>query len=293
MLKNKYMNLSILLFFSIIFILTGCSEIKFIESEQSIKIESKLIELADGTEKIEIDSSISDVLIKTEDRKDISVKLETYKNGPELSVDLGDTIKIKSDREDTFKLNIGFSENSKMTIIIPEMYNRNLEIKVSTGDLIGESFELNKFNCISSTGDVYIDQLIANSVKLDSSTGDLDIKKLVSEKIEIQTSTGDVNLENVSGNIIGETSTGNVTISYKEYASDISYDLSTSDIELVLNNANPNFEIDAESSLGDVEFNIPLSEVLEKKANKVKGKVGKGLYIMKLDVSTGDIIIKK
>ncbi|MCT4663254.1 MAG: DUF4097 domain-containing protein [Tissierellales bacterium] len=289
----KYRGLEIVAFIFMVLTLSSCSEIKIIENEQSLIVQEAKIEDLSNVEKIEIDTSITDVNLERVDSEFVEVKLETYDSGPKLSVSEGKVLRINAEREsEGLIINVGFTRSPKLKISVPKTYNKSYDIELSTGDFNAEDIIADSFKSHSSTGDIYISKLEANNTEFISSTGDIAVDNLSSENISVDSSTGDVDFKNVEGNIIGESSTGDVTIEYVKFDYDLDYTVSTSDLKIKLNNDEADFNIDAEASVGDVQFDRILSEVFEKKDDEVKGIVGEGKNKLKLESSVGDIIIE-
>lgn len=274
--------------------LSACSEMKIIEEKQKTKIETEIVQIKKTMKKIEIDSQIADIIIKTEDREDIRIDLNTYEEGPMLNVENENELKITANqKENGIMINIGIQETPTLTIILPKFYSNDLKVVASTADLNANDLELENFELDSSTGDVNIKDIKAKKVEITSSTGDIEIDRIESDLLQIDTTTGDVELKNTKCNIIGKTSVGDITIEYNLYDYDLEYESSTGDIELILNNENASYTINAESNIGEIVAKIFLSEVIEKNDKVLKGTVGSGINKIKVKSSVGDIIIKK
>lgn len=281
------------IFMGIALLATSCSEIRIIEEEQEAIVEEHIVDEISEIEKIEIDASITDVEVQRTDEDLIRINLETYEKGPRLNVDTGKVLRIESKRKDSGAvISIGFRKSPKLKISVPKSYENSYEVDLSTGDFKSEDILADVFESDSSTGDIDISKLKAKKVEFESSTGDVEIDSISAENISIESSTGDIRLNKVEGNIIGESSTGDVNISYLKYDYDLEYTVSTSDLNIELNNDSPNFTIDAKASVGEVDCDIVLSEIIELEDDSIKGISGNGENKLKLKASVGDIEIK-
>lgn len=276
----------IIALFAIIVLATGCVGVG------SSITEEEIIDIGDTT-MISVESSSADIEIIPEDREDISVVLHTYERGPKLTVSDGKTVHIEAKSERWKFFQVSFNNSPRLTIYVPEDYDQSMEIENSSGDLELNELTLDDLDIDLSSGDIRSKKLNINNGSIYSSSGDIIMKDINSAKLDIHSSSGDLKLEDFIGELEGDTSSGDVHITYKEVNSDIKYTTQSGDITVDFNGEPIDANFDLDCSSGNVSMNFDLDHVEKEKDNYVNGLMGEGTYQVKLHASSGDITIKK
>ncbi|WP_273853899.1 LiaG family protein [Guptibacillus spartinae] len=243
------------------------------------------IKVTERIEEINIMTHSSDMKVVPEARHDVKAVLTG--NG-ELSLrQKGDTIEVEVKKKWYQFLN--FTNDSDVTVFLPEDFKQNLKLEVGSGNLAldaGSPFVLNDVQIQMSSGDVELSNLQTKSFEHDGSSGRLTIDQLTTKDGRFDISSGDVILTNYSGPLDGEMSSGEMNVQMAQLKGDVSFDLSSGDVELDLPD-NANFTLDTEASSGDIStsFNLKDQTVSNK---KISGVHGNGKYQVKISLSSGN-----
>lgn len=102
-----------------------------------------------------------------------------------------------------------------LDIYIPEGYNRNLSIKVTSGNVKIDSANLSRFLLSSSSGEIFINKIIAAELVLKSTSGVISVNECTSKDTKIEATSGKINIsysqfETVNVNI--KTTSGNINV---------------------------------------------------------------------------------
>lgn len=241
-----------------------------------------------GVNSIEIYTSSGDIEIVTENRKDIYLKLKSYRNGPELFIDKGNTLKIEV-KKPKFRL---FSFNRgkvKLTVVLPNDYNDNLKIVSSSGDVRASGLELQNLDIKLSSGDLNTENITGESVKLSASSGDMELKNVAVEDMDVVLSSGSLEIDGFIGRLNGRLSSGSVDMKIDKLIDDIKFKLSSGNIKIDFAKKVLDAELDLRTSSGDVEVNFPVLITGKQKNNRLTGKAGNGKYKINITCSSGDI----
>lgn len=173
---------------------------------------------------LDINTDVADVIIEEKEISNIKVELYSEK---EPEYEITETVSsINIVLKQKIKMQFGlFNKSPRVVVYVPNSYNKDIDIKATTGDVkIGnlpesnlkvkastgdvKAKKLNKADINVTTGDIKIDDL--KSLKSDSSTGD--IKVVSANTIKSTTTTGDIKVEDFVGSIEAKTTTGDIKI---------------------------------------------------------------------------------
>ncbi|MGH4123921.1 MAG: DUF4097 family beta strand repeat-containing protein [Clostridium sp.] len=189
-----------------------------------------------------------------------------------------------------FMLSLNGSMKAKLDIYIPERYKNNLKIDTTSGDAIIGNLQLDKFKFDTTSGDAKINVLTTNETIFDSTSGEVNVKSLLSKKNEFDTTSGDIKIENITGDILGESVSGSFKFNYKDFGNDINIDTTSGDVELKLPKKSE-FKLDFDSTSGDLKNDFPITVTGEADKHEIKGTVGNGNKTIKIDTTSGNVTI--
>lgn len=240
---------------------------------------------------INVDTVSTDINIITTKEDDIKVHfygnsnsrksppyLVTKANGDNLDVLIKYPFNI-------FSINI----NTKviLDIYIPEKYKNNLEIKTVSADTIIDNFKLDKFKLTTISGEVKINSLTANETKFKSTSGELNINTLISKKNEFKAISGDTTIENITGEILGDSVSGSFKLEYSDFRNSINVKTISGDMELTIPKKSE-FKLDFESVSGGLKNDFPVTLLDNSGKHQIKGNVGNGTKLIKIKTISGD-----
>lgn len=206
----------------------------------------------------------------------------------------GDQISVHYKRK-WFEGGLPFFNKTKLTIYIPEDYDRDMLIEIGSGSLTysgtskNQPMELDELNVELSSGNVKLENLKTKTFKHDGSSGNIQIDSLTAETGILDISSGNINMKNYTGGLEANLSSGNLAVQMDEMVGPIKIEVSSGKVSLDLPK-DANFTLNGEVSSGHIDSKFPLKDKVEDK-KKVKGTYGNGKYEMELDVSSGSIDI--
>lgn len=206
----------------------------------------------------------------------------------------GDKISVHYKRK-WFEGSLHFFDKSKLTIYIPEDYNRDMSIEIGSGNLAysgpskNQPMELNELKVELSSGNVKLENLTTKTFKHDGSSGNIQIDSLTTETGILDISSGNINLKNYIGELEADLSSGNLAVQMDKMIGPIEIEVSSGRASLDLPK-DANFTLNGEVSSGHINSKLPLENKVEDKKN-LKGTYGNGKYDIHLDVSSGSIEI--
>ena len=203
--------------------------------------------------------------------------LEAFANGDDLDVSIKYPGKI-------FGININTKIN--LDIYVPENYKKNLKVNTTSGDAIIGNLQLDKFKFDTTSGGAEINLLTANETIFESTSGEVNVKSLLSKKNEFNTTSGYTKIENITGNILGQSVSGCFKFNYKEFNNDINIDTISGDVELKLPKKSE-FKLDFDSTSGDLKNDFPITVTGKVDEHEIKGTVGNGNKTIKINTTSG------
>ncbi|BCZ49385.1 hypothetical protein psyc5s11_54520 [Clostridium gelidum] len=203
-------------------------------------------------------------------------------------------------------------EDMFLDIYVPEEYVKNLSIKISSGAVKMDSFDLANFTLNTSSGKLDAKQLNAEKISINSSSGSLNIKKLDAKELEIkgessvvnideciakdariETSSGSITLKNSNGNFNIKGKSTKVMVAYKEFK-DQNINIETSSGSVILEiPSTAEFLIEATTSSGKFQSDFPINTAGNTDKKKINGQIGMKNNKVLLQTSSGSIKILK
>lgn len=181
-----------------------------------------------------------------------------------------------------------FSGDINLDIYIPKKYKNNLDIDVSSADVIINDLEINNFNFDTSSGDLDIKSFKSNECTFKTSSGDLNLQSFKSNESTFKTSSGKINAEDFSGDLECVSSSGKIYFEYENFNNNVYIKSSSGDIKLKLPN-DSGFHLKADTSSGDIVTDFPISLIGTIKDDYLEGTFGNGDNKIKIKTSSGDI----
>jgi lia operon protein LiaG len=252
--------------------------------------ESHKTTVSSSIDLIEIDVSGASTTIIPKDINTIQAELDG--KGKVIVNKNGDQISVQYKRK-WFEGGWPFFNKSKLTIYIPENYDRNLAIEVGSGNLAysgtaqNQPMELDELKIELSSGNIELNNLTTKSFIHDGSSGNIEINSLKAEKGTLDISSGNIHLEEYTGGLEVDLSSGNLDVQMDEMVGPIEMDVSSGKVSLDLPK-NASFTLKTDVSSGHINNQFPLKNNDDSKKN-IKGIYGSGKYQIDLDVSSGSI----
>ena len=265
--------------------------------------EYKTLTETEEAERIEIDYSVADIVVKISDEvPSVSIEYPVTKNrGGELTSVItaeqrGGTLRLIE--EPIWYRNIfsfGFSEEV-VTVTLPASRVLDYSIECSTGDVtLEDGIKAGSLSISESTGDVTVGILdVDGKLDIESDTGDIKLTgRTAAEEIEIDTDTGDISiLSEVKARSVNlSTDTGTVRLSYSMRCTSLDIESDTGDVLLMA--AVESDSVSIETSTGDVKSTVHIASGTISVETST-GDISLILigeredYTVRLDLGTGD-----
>ena len=188
---------------------------------------------------------------------------------------------------------VGFSfGNTEITVYLPETEYQELSIRQSTGDIeIPKDFTFRNINIKVSTGDIDNYASVLETMQIQTSTGHIRIENTSADTLDLLVSTGKVTVtDSQCTNLFSRGSTGDLTLKNVLVQNSILIERSTGDV--IMNDADAK-EIFIETSSGDVRGNLLTGKVFHTETNTGDIDVPKSVNggSCEIHTDTGDIEI--
>jgi len=268
-----------------------------------------------GVDKITIISVSSEVKISTHNSNQVSAHfygnvigfkkenipyLEVEKNGGEALVRI------------VYPLQTGFSvsEDTKLDVVIPEDWNRNIEIKSISGNisadrLSGNDITLNTtsgkieisevkaegdISASSISGSIGIDKAISDSAKINTTSGDTVVGSLKAEDIKFRTISGYAKLNVMAEKAELNSTSGNIDVDFADEFEKISAKSISGGVKLGIPRK-AEFTAEFKTLSGNIKCEDFSMNILSSDKKELKGRVGSGGGKIDISTTSGDIRI--
>ncbi|MBM7587727.1 lia operon protein LiaG [Bacillus pakistanensis] len=285
--KNLFVILLLIVAFALVFVNYG-DKLPFFGSDD----QTKGIKVSKDIESIEIDvDSSSTTVIPTNNNR---LEAELHGKGKLTISQTNDTIELKVDRK-WFDWLSFFDKKNKLTIYLPENYDRDMDIKVGSGNFVFEGHSEEKPMTLStlslemSSGNVELENFVTKEFDHEGSSGRISIHSLKTDKGSFDISSGKIDLSGYVGPLDADLSSGRLNAQMDELNDSVNIKISSGSVDLDLPD-NADFTLNGKVSSGDISSEFPLTN---HKVNKkdISGKHGKGTHPINLKVSSGNIDI--
>jgi len=193
------------------------------------------------------------------------------KKGKNSKVDLRanvkkETLTVTLKKKRWFTLNFDFSFSKKELLIkVPEKQYENI---IANND----------------NGQIKLTNMDARDISFDTDNGTIELKNVDASSINVETDNGKIILEEVTGNIIGKTDNGQITLITTDLEHQIELTTDNGRIEINTKNEPTNVTIDAKTDNGKIDVFGAKNE---------HTVFGKGKNLIKLKTDNGRITVTK
>jgi len=187
--------------------------------------------------------------------------------------------------------NLPLYEDVVLDVYIPKEYTKNLSVKMLSGDVKIDSFNLANVTLDTYSGKLEAEQLKADKISINSSSGNLKIKKIDTKILDIKGKSSAIKIDECFANETGiETSSGKVFVSYKEFENqNINIITSSGSVTLEIPET-AEFSVEAKTSSGKFQSDFPIKTIDKK---DIKGQIGTKNNKVSIKTSSGSISILK
>lgn len=243
--------------------------------------------ISSHTNMIEVNVSSVSTTVIPQNRNDVKA---VYNGKEKLTVkENGDKVEVTLENKwfDWFNW-FSSRKHQKLTIYIPEEYNRGMSINLGSGNLEFSGNAKNNLEELSldiGSGNLELHSISANKFSLDGASGNVKIDSLKTKSGNIDLSSGNINISHYSGPLKADVSSGRLNVQIDKLTDSVDVDLSSGLVNLDLPK-NADFALNGEVSSGNISCDFPLTTKTSDHKN-LKGTHGSGKHNINLSVSSG------
>ncbi|WP_099363861.1 LiaG family protein [Fredinandcohnia onubensis] len=255
----------------------------FGNSGDSAKVTERIDEI-----KIDI-TSISTTVIP-ENRDDVKAEL---KGKGEVHVSKsGDSIEVTYERGFFNWNGFPFFDNTKLTVYIPEDFDKELSLRVGSGHLEfdGKPMEIKELSADVHSGNLRLQNLSVEHFTHNVASGNSRIEKLTTKSGEIDVRSGNVTIDEYEGKLEAEVRSGRLKATISKLTDSIDADVRSGLLDLDLPN-DADFTLDGKANSGYISNDFSLDDSTRNKGS-IEGKHGAGTYDVKIEVNSGKVDIR-
>ncbi|WP_049680236.1 DUF4097 family beta strand repeat-containing protein [Peribacillus loiseleuriae] len=237
---------------------------------------------------------ISSVEAKVVPEKRSDIKAELSGQGSVNVEQIGNKIMIEYKRK--WFEQIGFFNSPKITIYIPEDYNKSMDISVSSGSLkfAGVSknrpMELKDLSIHTGSGHVDFSNLNVDTFTSVVSSGNFEMNSVKTDSGDFQLSSGRMVVKHYIGELQAEVSSGLFNIQLDELTASADVTVRSGSVNLDLPE-DANFTLHGKVSSGVINNSFQLKNASSSHKN-MEGTYGSGKHPVNLQVSSGIITVQ-
>lgn len=250
-----------------------------------------------GVNKIIVDFSSSDIIVKATDEENMRIiqkSNKTLKDDEKFQVIQGNNqITIEKRKFGNLSNTWSFGNFKEVIeIYLPKNYNSDLDIETSSGDINFDSdIILSNANFSASSGDIVSKyNLEVKDFNIETSSGDISIETLTTSTYKIKATSGDIKINSLSGSGKIDTSSGDIKVQYKDIEEYSEVTATSGDVKLTMQKG-LSFEFKGKCSSGDINSNLDLN-YKDEDHHEATANIGNGPYKkINVNTSSGDISI--
>ncbi|NLU53251.1 MAG: DUF4097 domain-containing protein [Clostridiaceae bacterium] len=173
------------------------------------------------------------------------------------------------------------------------LYGEEIFLDTASGDIgIRECTANDKFQAETMSGKINVENLACNKANVDSASGDIKLYSVLSsEKIVANSISGTIDIQAERGNILADTTSGDIKVRLKELES-FKANSTSGSVYLEIPDTS-DFNIDIETLSGSIQcrdFNLKRATSTK---NKLQGTVGNGKGDIRIETTSGNVTVNK
>lgn len=179
-------------------------------------------------------------------------------------------------------------------IALKEIKAKELSVVTESGDIkVSDAAAEGALTLQASSGDITANGNSSNTLDIESSSGDVEIKDNVAKATDVYTSSGEILSDGlVSEDIKMNTSSGDMVVTLEEMTGNISLESSSGDIDVSFAQPATSMKVDFKSTSGDATADLDEMNYSEKSEHRILGQSGEGKFKLTARTSSGDFNVK-
>ncbi|MED1561038.1 hypothetical protein AJ85_07265 [Alkalihalobacillus alcalophilus ATCC 27647 = CGMCC 1.3604] len=240
---------------------------------------------------IKIKTTAIDWEVRTSTSDQLTVELINPKKNQHLEVNEGrNQLEVVTKEKGGFNFFNFSGGETKLMVYVPEKVKASLDFITVSGDIyMADYLTSDSLYVKTVSGDIDVTQTIeATDVKVETVSGDVELAYVESEQLEFKTTSGDVELDQVAGEIIGKTVSGDVSLSFSAENKAMDIRTTSGDVGLIVSNPNMDFQLQTTSGTLEVHHEMRQESSTRR---ELSGMIGNGDYSVQIATTSGDIKI--
>ncbi|MGE8203139.1 DUF4097 family beta strand repeat-containing protein [Heyndrickxia sp. NPDC080065] len=169
----------------------------------------------------------------------------------------------------------------------------NMSLKATSGDITSDNGRAAKnFSIHVTSGKVQATNNEAEKVTMKSTSGDINIQQLSAKDSKISATSGTIDIDDISGTIIANASSGDIEIGPNEQIGNTDIETTSGGVKIKTKQKSIPFTFDFKGSSGVGDVNVIGATYTEKSEHDMVGKIGSGKIQLKVRTSSGDFELR-
>ncbi|WP_298825829.1 DUF4097 family beta strand repeat-containing protein [uncultured Planococcus sp.] len=219
------------------------------EHSENVVFEEEIRDILISAENVDVKilpSENESTTIKLSESND-DFNLSTRLEGTELTVEVSETSSF---------LNSRFLDTSGLTIHVPLVNSRTLDIQNGNGNIIISDIEPYEFSAYTANGKIEIQDVSAKYFTADTGNGDISVRESDAQMVKLSSANGNIHLKNVHAftDLMAISSNGNIDMQVSDLAYSLEFKASNGDITIQTENKPMQGSIEATASNGTIDI---------------------------------------
>ncbi len=164
---------------------------------------------------------------------------------------------------------------------------RPVEAATGSGDILLDALDA-EVRATTGSGNIQAKGL-KGPLALQTGSGDVSVTQSSAEEVRVATGSGNVSIAAVTGRLTAETGSGDVLV---EGRPEQPWKLRAGSGNLHLKVSGPGYDLEAETSSGDIRVDAPITMQGAVNRRRVRGTVGSGGVLISAETGSGDIVVE-
>lgn len=203
-----------------------------------------------------ISAENADVTVLPSENGSTTIELSASSDDFNLSTSLeGTELTVKVSENSSF-LNSGLLDTSVLTIHVPLVNSRTLDIQSGNGNLRISEIEPYEVSVYTGNGTIEIQNVSAKYFIADTGNGDIRVKESDAQMVKLSSANGNIRLENVYAfnDLLATSSNGSIDLQVSDLIYPVEFKASNGDITIQTDNKPMQGTIEATASNGTIDI---------------------------------------
>ncbi|WP_394120158.1 DUF4097 domain-containing protein [Planococcus donghaensis] len=203
-----------------------------------------------------ISAENADVTVLPSENGSTTIELSASSDDFNLSTSLeGTELTVKVSENSSF-LNSGLLDTSVLTIHVPLVNSRTLDIQSGNGNLRISEIEPYEVSVYTGNGKIEIQNVSAKYFIADTGNGDIRVKESDAQMVKLSSANGNIRLENVYAfnDLLATSSNGSIDLQVSDLIYPVEFKASNGDITIQTDNKPMQGTIEATASNGTIDI---------------------------------------